>query len=373
MSNILNEENIKKMSGGVLLDARMWIYCYEPFTQQLPFETANRVKRDVARYVDMGATTTMWLPEPGTKEELFFKAVPQASAGVLPERNRGWLNEAVFRKVMKDGKFDELTESERKSAVDDASRLIERGRELGLERDRVIAFLPDEPTMHNSRAIMKLAALLKKNVPGIILHADPCPFFHKTSDFLDDDGLIRLFQPEYTDCIDVSCPVEPIVGGSRPQSMKVLWQHPRLINAMYNHPAGRTGKGMVYACHRAGFNGFGYYDYYHPVGADPWDIRTWGALNYNYQAVFPLEYDVALTPLYEFLREGAEESRLLDAVKTAGKIELYANLLERAKQAWDRTHFQWEIKDPKAEDILALREDALNAFTNNQQNKRKDK
>ena len=338
----------------------MWIYCYEPFTEQLPFESARRVRRDVERYVGLGATTTQWLPEPGTKEHLFFKAVPQASAGVVPEGTYGWLNKSVHKKVM-DGKFDELTEAERRIAVDDARRLVERGKELGLAREKVVVFLPDEPTMGNARSIMQLAALLKKEIPEIVLHADPCPFFHKIQDFLDDEGIVKLFQPEYASCIDVSCPVEPIVGGNRTRTLKDLWQHPRLVNSMYNHPAGRTGKGTVYACHRFGFNGFGYYDYYHPVGA-PWDIRTWGALNFNYQAVFPLEFDVALTPLYEFLREAAEENRLLDALKAAGKTELYRNLLERSKTAWDRAHFQWDLKDPKAEDILALREDALNAF-----------
>ena len=130
---------------------------------------------------------------------------------------------------------------------------------------------------------------------------------------------------------------------------------------MYNHPAGRMGSEMVYTCYRHGFNGIAYYCYCHP-GIEVWDINRWGVLNLNYQAVMPLGEDVALTPLYEFLREAAETARMLDALKAAGKNEVFADVLKRSETAWDRTNFQYDLQDPSAEDILALRETILDAF-----------
>jgi hypothetical protein len=53
---------------------------------------------------------------------------------------------------------------------------------------------------------------------------------------------------------------------------------------------------------------------------------------------------------------------LLDALKAAGKEDILSDILKRSETAWDRTNFQYDLKDDTAEDILALRETALRAF-----------
>ena len=333
----------------------MWIYAYEPFSRQYPFESASRVRTDVARYAGVGATTVKRLPEPGTKEADFFGKVPNASVGC-----ETWCEEGLYRKVT-NGKFDELTEAERKRIVECAAKFHRRGRELGLPNSRICAFLPDEPGPTNARSVMGLARLVKESVPALMLHCDPLFFKGGGKGFCATKEIVDALLPEYNRFVDISCPIGYI--STREDLMESLWLKPHAINAMYNHPAGKTGREMVYTCRRNGFNGFAYYCYYRPNGSDAWDIGTWGVLNFDYQTVFPLEGDVALTPLYETLREASEDSRMLDALAAAGKDDVLRNVLDRSVKAWDRTHFQYMLKeDRNAEDILALRETILGAF-----------
>ena len=145
--------------------------------------------------------------------------------------------------------------------------------------------------------------------------------------------------------------------------MKALWTAPRLINAQYNHPAGRMGREAAYQGYRDGFNGYAYYCYLDDLERfDPWDAGTWEISDCNYQAVYPLENDVAITALYETMREAAEDFRMLDALKAAGKADALKEVLSRADAAWDRTRYAYRHLDPKAPDILDLRERILSEF-----------
>ena len=340
----------------VLPKQKMWIYAYEPFSWQFPYETSARVRRDVERYVGIGATSTQLLPEKNTKEARFFKVADNPSVGFWLERlKRG---RTAFSKIRK-GSFESCTETELKELTDATAETYARGRELGLAREQIFGFLQDEPGPKNGAAVMKLARHLKEKIPELMLHCDPL-CYKGGSDFLSSDEIVKLFGDAYNKYVDISCPIGPISG--RPELLRTIWGAKRFVNAQYNHPAGRTGTHMAYDCAVKGFNGFAYYCYYHPNGRDPWDIRTWGVLNYNYQAVFPLEEDVALTPLYEFLREGAETCRLLDAVKASGHGDAYDEVLMRSTNAWDRTHFQYDLQNPKQEDMLNLRDRLLDVF-----------
>ncbi len=356
----------------------MWIYAYEPFSQQYPFESEARVRRDAERYAEIGATTTMRLPEPETKERIFFDIVPQASVGSL-----SWCDREIFKRIW-DGKYDSLTEKEREKIVSDARAFQARGRALGVKDDRLFAFLPDEPREVNARGDMALARLLKGSVPSLLLHSNPAFWNPSPGGLSAPDVIAAALLPEYNEFIDISCPVKwfAVPGSTHkvkktaPETptderyatvealMKGLWLHPRRVNAMYNAPAVLTGREMLYACLRNGFNGFSYYCYCHP-GIDVWEFNQWYVIDMTYQAVMPLEEDVAITALYETLREAAEDARLFDALKEAGKDGTIADILKRSKGAWDRTGWHWkhhQKANPNGEDILALRETALLAF-----------
>ena len=331
----------------------LWIYAYEPFTRQIPFETESRMRRDVERYAGIGATTTMRLPEQDTKERLFFDRVPQASVGSLT-----WCDPDLFRRVSK-GEFESLADDDKARIVADARDFLSRGLILGLPLERIVAFLPDEPRLVNVRSVMSLARLVKEAVPTLPLHSDPLFYLGRGKGYSPPDEIADALLPDYNAYIDISCPKAELA--TEPSLLRDLWLRPRLVNAMYNHPAGKTGRETVFSCRRHGFNGFAYYCYCHP-NIDVWDIRRWGVLNLSYQAVMPLGEDVALTPLYETLREAAEDARLLDALEAAGKDNILAAVLERSKTAWDRSNERWKRGSASAEDILDLRETALRAF-----------
>lgn len=76
---------------------------------------------------------------------------------------------------------------------------------------------------------------------------------------------------------------------------------------------------------------WGYYCYYQPRG-NPWDIRTWSELNYAYQMVFPGPQGAIITPLYETMREGWEDYRLLSVLRQHGREDLVDELLRDFRQ-----------------------------------------
>ena len=104
-----------------------------------------------------------------------------------------------------------------------------------------------------------------------------------------------------------------------------------MVQAHYLHPARRAGRGMSWKSFRHGFNGWGYYCYYAPQG-NAWDIKTWTSLGYSYQMVFPGPKGAIITPIYETMREGWEDYRLLCALRAAGKQQLLDELLTASGQ-----------------------------------------
>ena len=337
---------------------RTWIYAYEPFTSQFPFESVARLSRDSDRYAEIGATSVKALPERGTKERIFFRRVPSASVGC-----EDWCDSDVWKRVTKGG-FDGLSEGERETIVSNAAQFLSHACELGVPEDRLFAFLPDEPRLSNGRSVMKLAALVKSRLPDLLLYCDPHFWKGGKDRFASAQEIREALQPEYDTCVDASCPYSYLVK-ERPELLDSLWRKPRRIKAMYNAPAGNMGREKAYLCRRLGFNGFAYYCYCHPGIPDLWDIRRYGVLDFNYQAVLPVDGDVALTPLYETLREAAEDFRLMDAIADAGRHDLLESVLARAPKAWDRTRYSYAhfLRDrADDEDVLDLRASLIRPF-----------
>ena len=75
--------------------------------------------------------------------------------------------------------------------------------------------------------------------------------------------------------------------------------------------------------------------------------------------VFPLENDVAVTPIYETMREAWEDYRMLEALRRAGKGDLLDELLKSYEGATD--YADWE-NVPNHSDFQSLHDQALGAF-----------
>ncbi len=335
---------------------RNWMYAYEPFTQQFPYETPRRMWRDAERFVGSGANCVKMVPEAGTKERIFFDLVKGATIGYYP------LIDRELHEKLRLGKFTEFTDEERALALANVRRILHRARQAGVKPEDVILFLPDEPRIANARSTMELAKFIKENIPEAVLNCNP--LFHEgPRGFLPDADILGALLPHYNKYIDCSSPMA-FIAGSRPKLMKELWTQPRRINAQYNHPGGRMGRGAAFAAFRDGLNGHAYYCYHDDLEVDnPWAPDAWGLNDYWYQTVYPLENDVALTPLYEIIREAGEDYRLLAAVRSAGRNDVLDSVFRRFDNgAWDRCAMNYRACNPQAEDILDLRDALLDAL-----------
>ena len=200
----------------------------------------------------------------------------------------------------------------------------------------------------------EMARILKAAEPKLQIYMNPC-FWERG--FPPETAILDCLKPYYNEVIDISCPIRNLVREDNILT-KELWTAKRRVNAQYIHPATRAGRSIAWSAFRNGLNGFGYYCYYSPRG-NPWDIRTWTNLDYRYQMVFPLENDVAITALYELMREAWEDYRLLEAVRRAGKRELLSELLGAYEHAQDYTDIE---NMPNHADFQSLRDRALSAF-----------
>ena len=327
-----------------------FIYAYMPFTYQFPFQTLSRCRKDVERYADMGPTTTLDLPEPGTKEEMFFKRVPNARVGTW-----SWCGGGIDGESMR-GRFDGKNPAQVKIVEESAHRLVRKMKELGYPLDRCIAFTHDEPGPSNAKSIFKVAEVVKRAEPDLLVYSDPC--FWSGNGFASSEVILENCEPEYTKYIDVSVPHFDILF--RPE-LKHLWFAPRKINATYTHPATRFTVREVAKIYGAGCNGYAFYSYQSPF-KDPWDVRTFSWGDPSYLAVLPLEKDVALTVLYENMRECAESVRLYRAVEARGRKDLVDRAIEEMDGAWDRLNAVWNKYDPEKPDVLDVRDRLLSAF-----------
>jgi hypothetical protein len=76
--------------------------------------------------------------------------------------------------------------------------------------------------------------------------------------------------------------------------------------------------------------------------------------------VLPLENGVAVTPIYEEMREAWEDWRLLTLLRTSGQKDVLNALLEEFAKSFRKEDI--ETSKPYACDFLALRDRALAAF-----------
>jgi hypothetical protein len=232
--------------------------------------------------------------------------------------------------------------------------VVRKARKLGLQPEDYCIFLPDEPGRKNAALVGEMARIMKQAEPSLQIYMNPC-FWERG--FPPEKAICDCLIPYYNEVIDISCPIMNLVRSDN-QLTKELWTAKRRVNAQYIHPATRAGRKIAWSSFRNGLNGFGYYCYYSPQG-NPWDIRTWKQYDYRYQMVFPLCDDVAVTPLYELMREAWEDYRLLTALRQSGKNELLQKLLE----SYDRAQDYEDIENmPNTSDFQTLRDTALSSF-----------
>lgn len=299
----------------VLPELDLWVHDWSNGTDQFPFESEARRREDVRVKRESGASVWDGLPEPGSKAALF------QAHGRTSYRCQG-----IPGKYVHDGfgnRLDprQLNAEDRKCVADHLTALVAQTRAFGLDYDQWYAELWDEPGEKNAAAFGVLARFIRETDPKVRIYMNP--LFWRPG-FVPQEEILQHLRPYYNELIDLSVPISPLVGDN--PTTRELWSKPRFVRALYLHPASRAGRAMAWQAFDHGFNGWGYYCYHKPRG-NPWDVRTWNELGLGYQMVFPGPHGAIITPIYETMRDGWEDYRMLAALRDGGRRELVDKML----------------------------------------------
>ena len=331
-----------------LPDPPVWVFAWGRFTPQYPFESRTRFERDVQAIVDLGVS--QWkMPEKGTKTEYAMQKRP--NSWFMSHISDGSLFHMVYN-----GRVKELTDAHRKHLSESVERALAKAEAMGIPPERVVLDLPDEIGPGNAKVAGEMAQHVKTNYPAVSVFCNPS-FWMRTR-FADATLMTNSLCPWYNECVDVSVPYRSHLENK--VKREEIFTKPRRVNAQYAHPASRAGRSIAWSSFRYGMNGYAWWSYYWPTGGTPWDIRTWRMYGYETKQVMPLENGVAVTPMYEEMREAWEDWRLLTALKEAGKTEVLDALLKEFGDSFDMP--KMETSRPYKCDFLKLRDKALDAF-----------
>jgi hypothetical protein len=298
----------------------IWVRAWGVGTRQFPFESQERVHQDVQTVRDLGVTVWGGFPNSGSKSELFAQTGPVHHHIMMKPRKYIHLGHGNRIQV------EDLSDEDRQEIAEESRQLAATAKRLGVNYDQWFLELWDEPGEKNSRLYGELAKIIKEADPNIRIYMNP--LFWRPG-FPPQEIIYDHLKEYYNKVIDVSVPITNLVADNL--TTKELWSQPHFVQAHYLHPARRAGRGMSWKTFRHGFNGWGYYCYYAPRG-DAWDIKTWKSLGYSYQMVFPGPKGPIITPIYETMREGWEDYRILCALQEAGQKEMLDKLLQEASK-----------------------------------------
>ena len=342
-------EVLVRIVDATLPDDSGWVFVWGPFTRQFPFESRTRHVNDARPLRELGASLLPGFPVAGSKTAL----AAEGRAQPMYFRLRGVEKRTTARTC--GGKVATLDDDDRAGMRKRIDEIRIKAQSCGVSPEQIVLEIRDEPGRRNAAIFGEACRYLKALAPDMNVYANPC--FWEGTRFSAMDDIIAALEPYYSKCVDVSVPYRSLMESE--VGRKALWTTQRRINAQYAHPAHRAGRSIAWSSFRYGLSGFGYWAYFAAPG-NPWDIRTWSHWAYECQLAFPLENGVALSPIYEEMREAWEDWRLLTLLRRTGRTELLSSLLETFAASFDRKRM--ESSKPYSCDFRALRDKALEAF-----------
>lgn len=327
-----------------------WVFVWGPFTRQFPFESELRFTNEAEPLRNLGATMVPGLPFKGTKAALV--ATDRGGAAIYYRVNLG---RKILNKTYR-GKGD-IDDEDKRIIRERIGELRRQCQECSVSPGQVVLEISDEPDVKRAKMFGDVCRYLRSVAPDMSVYMNPC--FWTGKGFTEAKDIIASLKDYYNECVDVSVPYRSLVEDA--DCRRELWTAPRRINAQYAHPAHRAGRSIAWSGFRYGLDGFGYWSYYSPTG-NPWDIRTWKYWSYECQLAFPLENGVALTPVYEEMREAYEDWLLLSLLKKSGRSKALKTLLDEFADGFDPPNK--ETSRPYRCNFPALRLRALNAAVN---------
>jgi hypothetical protein len=298
----------------------LWITSWGNETRQFPFETETRRRNDVLTNRQLGVSVYNGLPVAGSKAQMarqYGKLYFHSMVLPGPYINGGYSGSL---------KTEQLTAEDEAKIAQSVRDLVQQMQSLGLSYDEWFTELWDEPGVGSAAIYGALARIVKKTDPRVRIFMNPC--FWTSSGFSPESEILNSLKPYYNEVIDISVPAIQLVGDN--VLTKELWAQPRFVRVGYIHPAGRGGRGMAWTAFANDLNGWAYFSYY--AGGHPWDYTAGRSLGFAYQMVFPGPNGAIITPIYEDMREGWEDYRLLTELRRRGKEDVAQALLkDRAK------------------------------------------
>jgi hypothetical protein len=302
----------------------VWLQTWSGTTSMFPFIYADRAQQEVEYKQSLGVTVWNGLPTPGSAAELAQKsgdAIYQVN--ILPHH---YINEGYNNRL----NLENLGPDDEKAIAEHVHALVKQTQALGLGYNDWYGELWDEPGRGNITAFGALAGLIKKIDPRVHLYANP--IFWEGSGNAPDDVVAPLLSPWYRQAVDISVPHEQLLRGY-PRSTP-LFDAPRFIRASYrvsthgdkNESATQLDsyRRQAWDAFTRGYNGWGFYSYYAPVG-DPWN--DFDGAQPDYQMVYPGPRGPIASRTSENVREGWEDYRLLTLLKQRGLAQEVAALL----------------------------------------------
>ncbi len=286
---------------------------------QFPFESRDRWRNELQTNRRLGVNVYRGdeLPTPGSRAEMareFGRTYYHTRVLLnLPYMSSGW-NGSL--------KPEDLKAEDEAKIADALVELVKKTQGLGLTYDDWFTELWDEPGITNAAVYGAIARILKKTDPNVKIYMNPLFWFWSPT----EQETIAALKPYYNEVIDVSLPDIRLVGDN--DMTRQLWAAPRYVRGSYVHPPAKAGRGrgMTWKSFKYGLNGWAYFSYYYPRG-NPWDVSSWVELNYSYMMVFPGPNGPILTPVYEDMREGWEDYRMLTTLRQQGNESVLEELL----------------------------------------------
>ncbi len=315
------------VADAALADDELIVLMYAPFIGQFPYESESRRKLDVQFVNDLGVNFmggATRFPRAGSKEMTWYASAPDKilRRKLLP--GDGAHGGAYFPVSRGRKKGRRVTEADLEAIVAHVGEVKAEAERLGIPKDRYVLDFPDEPRPDVLPNLLAVARAVKAAHPDVQIFCNPL-FFNGA--VYTNETLMADLRSTYNKCIDFSVP--GFLAARRDWARNEFFTSAHRANMFYAQPARRMGRHGAWDAAVWGFNGFGYYCYWSPaVRCQSWDLRTNGAsiLGATYRMAYPSGDGFAITPLYEMMREAAEDFRLVRTLQKRGRGALVEEL-----------------------------------------------
>lgn len=308
----------------------VWLWANDTSPTMTPFVYADRAKREAAYRNEVGTNVYWGWPTPGSTADEARKANPDTYFMIL---GLGRYSDLLYNGALQSSDITDEVEREVASLLEEHIRQAQRYQ---VDFDHWFLEMPDEPGVHNAKAMGLMIRLCKKLHPEIRIYVNPSFWAGFDRDAVADDELLCDCLDEWYAQVDVSVPLVLNLT-DRPQA-RHYFTHTRLFNGQYNVSSQHMGSDRAGLLHlprisawdsiSRDMNWWGFYSYHQPR-LDCWNNIMCPELDedatINYQCVYAGVNGPVPTRASELIREGVQDYRLMKMLRQADS-KLYVQL-----------------------------------------------